>query len=305
MSKQVTLYNSVADTVGKPMAIGEVLFTEADRYHTWRGERLRDSDVIIQLRGLDREGLDYDKRKDGLKKRLQCFTPAGLLQSRAKGRLKEHSRTGLLQLDFDAKDIARYDLTELKQNVFKLPFIAYCALSCSGKGFYALACIAEPEKLAQYAEHLFEVFRRKGITIDASKGRNVHDLRYMSYDSKHLVRANPDVLKVTDFLKPLQKAITYGTVLSRPATSNKALVKSQLQKLSDPEHPRIQVICRVAYTLGGIGDPGLLDTIKKELTDNEAWWDDMVRYIHAAEYQFEQGAKKLLGGSADVDFGGK
>jgi len=119
------------------------------------------------------------------------------IQSRKKGNVIAIESTGIMQLDFDHSSIRDYDIKELKQAVFSLPFVGFCGLSCSGTGFYALILIEEPEKLSEYAEHCFEIFKTEyGINVDTTKGRLLQDLRYISYDANMLLRGNPDPLRI-------------------------------------------------------------------------------------------------------------
>ena len=93
-----------------------------------------------------------------------------------------------------------YDIEDVKAALFSLPFTAFCALSCSGDGCFALLSIAEPDKLDLYTEHLFAVLIEDyGIKPDTGKGMNAHDLRYCSYDGNMLIREKPEPLYVTHF----------------------------------------------------------------------------------------------------------
>jgi hypothetical protein len=149
---------------------------------------------LLKLKNLDPTSPNYKERKNELKGRLQCFTPAASLQLREKGNTVVKERTGLLQLDFDNVR----DVESLKKQVFQLPFIAYCSVSCSGQGFYALAAIAEPEKLSQYGEHLFHIFKKYGVRVDTTKGRNESDLRFVHYDCNMMIRDHPKPLQLLD-----------------------------------------------------------------------------------------------------------
>ena len=136
LQQQTTLYRHNRDVTGVPRTLRQVLLCDFNR----------DINALCALHRLDRNAADYKQRKNAVKATLQGYTPAALMQSRAKDNIIVTSRTGLMQLDFDYAGIKDYDIEELKQAVFSLPFIAFCGLSCSGDGFYALALIAEPER---------------------------------------------------------------------------------------------------------------------------------------------------------------
>ena len=296
MDKQVTLYRNHEDRTGKAATIGDVLTSAYRIPHRAKGQLVTDEQVLIALRKLDRQAADYQKRKKDLKDLLQCYTPAGCLSSRAKNDLKELSRTGLLQLDFDHNDIARYSLQELKQCVFDLPFVAYCGLSCSGDGFYALVSIAEPDRLSQYADHLHQVLLAYGIKADQTKGKRVQDLRYLSYDSKALIRYDPEILKVKNFFKPpAPKKRIFLAYRAPTIKRTNALVRSELAKIEfASQGHRWENVQRVAYTLGGIGDTSVLEAIKEEISRNPEFAGQEEKYFKCAEDCFAAGMLKQI-----------
>src|SRR5579863_10153249 len=99
LKKQVSLYKTHSDNYGKPATLRNILFSDFSRNLA----------TIIELNKTD--PLDKTKILE-LKATLQCFTPAALLECKAKDRVKEISRTGLMQLDFDYKEIQQFDIEE-------------------------------------------------------------------------------------------------------------------------------------------------------------------------------------------------
>lgn len=291
LDKQVSLYNCHSDNIGRPATYRTILLTQFLIPHNWwyydnisyRGYG-KDLDTIIQLKNLDRTASNYETRKKELKRILQCYTPAALLETKKKGSVKEITRTGIMQLDFDHAGIAQYDLEELKKTVFALRFIAFCGLSCSGDGFYALALIAEPHKLTQYAEHCFEVFLKHGIKLDNSKGKKVENLRYLSYDANMLIRDNPEPLLIKQKQAPEKPTQTYQGNFNK-------LVK-QVQNATPGN--RMQTIQRVAYTLGGFNNRSLLMEIKQMIKTASQYSDDEDNYLNCAEDCFKAGLEKPI-----------
>ena len=104
MNTQVSLYSTHADNTGRPATFRDVLLDDF----------ARDLPALIKLGKLDRQ--------------------AALLESKARGQVQKIHRTGIMQLDFDHESISEYDVEELKQCVFSLPFVGFCGLSCSGDG---------------------------------------------------------------------------------------------------------------------------------------------------------------------------
>lgn len=293
LDKQVSLYSSHRDNTGHPASYRTILLSEF----------ANDFPVIIGLRDLQKKydnelinDVDYKIKKSELKSKLQCFSPSALLQSRAKGNIIEINRTGILQLDFDYNDIQDYDIEELKQAVFSLPFIAFCGLSCSGKGFYALALIAEPERLSEYAEHCFQVFLKYGIKADTSKGRNVNDLRYLSYDANMLIREAAEILKIKRFKACEAPKPVYSTAYSTLTFSGKNPVLNKgIEALHNVQiGNRWETVQKVAFTLGGLNDHSFLENIKQAINFNLAFAGEESKYIKCAEDCFKDGSQKPI-----------
>jgi len=260
LDKQVSLYVSHADNTGRPATFRDILFTDF-------AANIGD---ICKLRSLKIEALDYKIKVKPIKAKLQAFTPAALLRSKAKEQVEIMDRSGLMQLDFDYKDIKEFDIEELKQAVFSLPFIAFCGLSCSGKGFYALAVISEPDKLEAYAEHCFNILKGYGIQPDESKGKKPENLRYVSYDANMLYRLNPEPLKISRFKsKQKVKQNPVGERSNNKIEFNNDIVNRLLNDLKHLEAgSRTPAVQRIAYTLGGMDKPGVLDLIKATIKEN-------------------------------------
>lgn len=282
LQQQVSLYRTFTDNVGRAATYRDILLADF----------MRDISTIIKLRELDRNNVNYDKNKKALKGNLQCFTPAALLETKAKDQVKVISRTGIMQLDFDYVDIYEFDIEEAKRAIFELPFIGFCGLSCSGDGFYALGVIAEPEKLSDYAEHCFETLLSYGIKADTSKGKKVENLRFVSYDANMLIRENPKPLYVKQFKK--KKATTISTrdttrTLTTKELANERLTKGIKMLREVMEGSRWETVQKVAYTIGGLGNNGFLSTIEDAINGNSAFAGQEAKYIKCAKVCFEKG----------------
>ena len=287
LQQQTTLYAHSRDVTGVPRTLRQVLLCDFNR----------DINALCALHKLDRNADDYKERKNALKATLQGYTPAALMQSRAKDNIIVTSRTGLMQLDFDHAGIRDYDIEELKQAVFSLPFIAFCGLSCSGDGFYALALVAEPERLADYAQHCFTIFTNDyGIAPDTTKGSKAQDLRYVSYDADMLIRENPKPLQVNHFRRKQQPKQTVASKQQQPVTmSSNGLLCAQLQLLRGAEHGSlIPTIQRVAYTLGGMGDSTALEAIKAVISSSPQYATGIEKALKCADDCFSAGKKNPL-----------
>lgn len=300
LDQQVSLYTCMADNTGRPATLREVLLWEFAVPHKWfqrehkSGEWISDTcndlETMIALRTQEMT----KAQQVMLKGTMQCFTPAGLFKTKKKGQVEVISRTGLMQLDFDHQDIKDYDIEELKQAVFSLPFVAFCGLSCSGKGFYALVQIAEPEKLPEYTEHCFEIFKQHAIPPDTSKGRNVNDLRFVSYDASMLIRENPEPLKVKHF-KPKPATVAHSTPRVFTTGGINRLVDLALSEISAAVvGGRWQTVQRCSYTFGGLGNKSFLEQIKNCINNTPAFAGEEKKYLLCAEKCFRDGSLKPL-----------
>lgn len=293
-NKQVSLYYNITDTVGRPV----------DAFFALMGAYENAIPTINQLRRLNPESETYRIEKTNLKNKLPLWAVSANLKDRAAisepdpekkkqiQRSKILSRSGLVQIDWDYPDLIGYDYDEVKQAIFELPFIAYVGLSCSGNGIWALAAIAEPERQREYVEHLFKIFTDYGLKPDTSKGRNLSDLRYVSFDFKHHWREVVEPLRIRHF-KPVSGPVKQYRDSSRYNSlnsNNGPLINSQVQKiLSAQVGQRWQAVQSAAYTLGGIGDREGLRAIEVAIDQNTAFAGEETKYKKCASDCFDAG----------------
>jgi hypothetical protein len=284
---QVSLYRNHFDNIGRQVRIREALLCPTNL----------DIELLIKLRRLDRADQGYKKKQLAMKEQLRCFTPAAVLETKTTGHVKLISRSGFMQLDFDHAALTNFDIEEVKQCIGDLPFIAFCARSCSGDGFYALALIAEPERLSEYAEHCFYVLENKyGIKADTSKGKKIENLRYCSYDENTIINHNPVPLRIKRFkTKPAQsrpKLTQCSTILYSGSNATvEAMVKKVQVAQKGERWPTIQ---KAAYTLGGLGNHASLTLIKDAIKANNQFSGEEDKYIKCAEECFADGLLKPL-----------
>jgi hypothetical protein len=298
--QQVSLYKCPADNTGRLVTFRDILFTEFAMEHEWYFKTYNpdkwisgfgnDLETIIDLRTKEMT----KEEKVLLKQTLQCYTPAAGLSSKKRGKIEEIHRTGIMQLDFDHDAIKDYDLDELKAAVFDLPFIAFVGLSCSGNGFYALVSIAEPYQLNEYAEHCFEVLNKYSIPPDTTKGRNINDLRFVSYDSKMLIREDPQPLKIRSFKRKEVPVVKISNSEFR-STSNDGLVNHCLRMVAACQvGERWGTVQKAAYTLGGLNDDSLLRQITETIKYSSQFAGLEDKYCECAKVCFNDGRLKPL-----------
>lgn len=275
---KTSYYENHTDTTGSQATFRDILLTYFALHLP----------TLLKLRDLDPNSPEYDKQSKALKAKLPCFA-THLLQSR-KGEVIQLNP--LIQLDFDSKHLQDYDIREVMQAVFSLPCVAFCGLSCSGRGFYCLIMIAEPEKQREYAEHCFKVFESYGLKADTSKGRNVNDLRYISYDCNMMIRENPEPLKVKSFKQKEQRKPQPVSYASTTTGADGRIITGLRSIEAAQPGERWQTVQKTAYTFGGIG--GSLDDIINRITANPAFSGLETKYIKCATDCYEAGQKHPL-----------
>jgi len=178
-----------------------------------------------------------------------------------------------------------------------LPFIAFCGLSCSGNGFYALALIAEPGKLNDYAEHCFEILKTYEIIPDESKGKKVENLRYISYDGNMLIRENPEPLKIKHFKRKAQsenKNKFSSHSVNQVEINDKRISKLLAAIAQAQPGQRMSTISKYSFTLGGLGKPELLDSITAIIVNNSSFSDQESDFLKCAKKCFHAGSLKPI-----------
>lgn len=161
---EISIYNGVRDVYGKTCSLRSFLF---DTKHIPEIEKLR--------------SLPTKAERNEIKKRLPMACISGVFKPTRKAEnLVKHS--GLICIDFDRQDnleIENWD--EVKQELSKLPFIAYASLSVSGTGYFAVIPLKYPAYHKGQFEKLKRDFAKWGLTIDPACG-DVSRMRCISYD---------------------------------------------------------------------------------------------------------------------------
>ncbi len=135
------------------------------------------------------------ERRDALKRGMLAITPAAFVTPPRKAANVQYL-TGLMPFDIDAKDnagrLVNYDT--LKAEISKIPYVAYCGRSVSGKGFWGLLFIGysvtAPEYKAAF-KAMQEDFEDMGIIIDPAPA-NPASLRFYSFDPEGYVNHYPE-----------------------------------------------------------------------------------------------------------------
>ena len=186
---EVSIYNGVRDVYGTACKLRAFLF---DKKHVSEIERLR--------------SLPTKEERNAIKRRLPQACISGIFQpTRKADNLVRHS--GLICVDVDRKDNQDIDNWAcLKQELSKLPQVAYISLSVGGNGYFLILPLRYPQFHKQQFEQLKRDFNKMGITIDPACG-DVTRMRSLSYDPYPYI--NPDALLYEGYYMEPKPFISY------------------------------------------------------------------------------------------------
>lgn len=131
------------------------------------------------------------KTRDAIKATLPAITPSGIFTRRGEENLQSH--TGFIQFDIDPKGnddffgkcetLEDYEAVtaDIKRWLQDLPFVAYAAVSVSGRGVWGLVPLSDPTQHKAHFRSMQKDFAQMGLKID-NLPSNVASLRGYSYD---------------------------------------------------------------------------------------------------------------------------
>lgn len=149
--------------------------------------------TITELRSVNM--IDPKKAKTLKSNNLPCATISGVFRGERKAD-QVSERNPVICIDIDDKPS---DMTwrELKDRVFALPYVFYCALSARGEGVYALVCFNPANDFLQTFWSLEKEFKEMGIVIDTAC-KDICRLRFASYDDHPLEKKWYDDIEIYD-----------------------------------------------------------------------------------------------------------
>jgi len=134
------------------------------------------------------------KTEKHIKGGLLCFTPAGVVETKkadATPAQRNMKLSGFMQIDIDLQDNPNMkDAAVVRDQLAGVPYIALAAISARGRGVWGLLALEEPEKFTQYADQVYDYFKRARVTLDKSKGKALTELRYFAPDSGAILNDN-------------------------------------------------------------------------------------------------------------------
>lgn len=177
----ITVFSGVTSTNGRVVSLSEFL-NDASSHH-----------LIQQIR-MAEDKIERTRLKSG----LPCATISAICpDGRKADDAFEH--TGLICIDIDGQDNSGFGSgAELKAEVCKVAEVAYCSLSASGNGCFAIFRLSNPDNHLGHFLALQRLFKsRLGIVIDG-QCKDVKRLRFASYDSEPYINDNAEPFRIID-----------------------------------------------------------------------------------------------------------
>lgn len=201
----ITVFGSVTTTNGRVRSLVEFLKDAS-------------SHQLIQQIRMTEDKAERTRLKSG----LPCATISAICPD---GRRVDDSfeHTGLICIDIDGQDNPGFESSaELKAEVCKVAEVAYCSLSASGNGCFAIFRLSSPENHLGHLLALQRLFKsRLGIAIDG-QCKDVKRLRFATYDPKPYFNENAESFRVIDAVTKPKHNPTKTTVAMGQRTWNES-----------------------------------------------------------------------------------
>ncbi len=237
-------------TAGNPRKVNLYDWLSSDKYK-------QEVDTIRQL---------PDKAsRDALKSKLPAITPSGIFTHRRMSDLVSHTGFMAIDIDFDDTNKQIENWKELKQEISKIKNIAYCGISVSGTGYWALIPIAPDVNLHKaYFDYIAGIFANKwNISLDPSC-KDISRLRGYSYDPEayfnhtaHQLQPPPRAVDKPAEITSTAKRENYREIKDSNIAREAGLrqIKHQIDQITGtPGHPRLR---SAALLMGGFVGKGI------------------------------------------------
>jgi hypothetical protein len=205
LETHITVFDGVTSTNGRVASLAEFLDDAS-------------SHQLIQLIRMTEDKAERTR----LKSSLPCATVSAICpDGRKADDAFEH--TGLICIDIDGQDNPGFGSgAVLKAEVCKVAEVAYCSLSASGNGCFAIFRLSNPENHLGHFLALQRLFRsRLGIVIDG-QCKDVKRLRFATYDPKPYFNENAESFRIIDAATKPKLNLTKKTVVMEQRTWNES-----------------------------------------------------------------------------------
>lgn len=144
---------------------------------------------------------ENEEKQKTLKKRLPGFTISGVFKG-GHGIKNLAASSGYICIDIDQdKNTHITNFSEFKDFAEAFPWVAYCGLSCRGKGFFLVIPYADSTKHEKYFDFIEKLFSLYGVVVDRAC-RDINHLRFVSYDEEPYINEDATTF---DFVLPSKK----------------------------------------------------------------------------------------------------
>lgn len=199
------------------------------------------------------------QKRQALKDNLPCITPGGTFGHVSRGGLINPS--GFLCADLDYKPEKGINTAlsgfDLKAEISRLPYVAYCGHSCSGAGYFLIIPIKDPSKYKDYYRALAADFEKGGLTLDAACS-NIAFKRFVSYDDNPYINtaAQPYAYTLPEREHTTREALGRELDATETAAKVEAVISAcELNKwdITESYADWVRIISALASTFGEAG----------------------------------------------------
>ena len=199
------------------------------------------------------------QQRQALKDNLPCITPGGTFGHVSRAGLINPS--GFLCADLDYKPEKGINTAlsgfDLKAEISRLPYVAYCGHSCSGAGYFLIIPIKDPSKYKDYYRALAADFEKGGLTLDAACS-NIAFKRFVSYDDNPYINtaAQPYAYTLPEREHTTREALGRELDATETAAKVEAVISAcELNKwdITESYADWVRIISALASTFGEAG----------------------------------------------------
>ena len=199
------------------------------------------------------------QKRQALKDNLPCITPGGTFGHVSRAGLINPS--GFLCADLDYKPEKGINTAlsgfDLKAEISRLPYVAYCGHSCSGAGYFLIIPIKDPSKYKDYYRALAADFEKGGLTLDAACS-NIAFKRFVSYDDNPYINtaAQPYAYTLPEREHTTREALGRELDATETAAKVEAVISAcELNKwdITESYADWVRIISALASTFGEAG----------------------------------------------------
>ena len=247
-------------------------FIDAGKHYVQHIEKTRQTLSAALQAWNNGQRTKYDALLDEYKLRKWC-APIAMMQgvnpSHNNNDNHFESYTDVICLDIDCEKphkepngnewIKPEDWPLLKQELGKIPFVAYCGLSVGGRGLFLLIPIKSHTNHLGHWKALQRLFKSQNITIDEA-AKNIGRLRFMSYDPSPVINHNAQVFEnVADDTqrKPTAKMLCKSTndpknTIYKVEDCVRQIISKGIDLTSDYNSEWL----KLGFSLASLGEPG-------------------------------------------------